>query len=73
VRNSDSNAHGLAKHYAYGRADINAYSDGSGHSYAYGPGYSYTYRIAKLYTELHIHIGHRNARAGNHRHWKPLR
>jgi hypothetical protein len=73
VRNSDSNAHGLAKHYAYGHADINAYPDSSSHSYTYSASYGYTYRDASLHTELHIHIGHRNARAGNHRHWKPLR
>ena len=52
-------------------------ADGHSYSYAYtySAGYGYTYRHgnAKLHTELHIHIGHRNARAGNHRHWKPLR
>ena len=52
-----------------------AYPDGSGYGYTYSYGYGYTYtnRKPKLHPELHIHIWHRNARAGNHRHWKPLR
>ena len=44
-------------------------------AYTYSASYGYTYRHgnAKLHTELRIHIGHRNDRAGNHRHRKPLR
>jgi hypothetical protein len=30
----------------------------------YSAGYSYTYSDASLHTELHIHVGDRNARAG---------
>ena len=69
---ADANAHGnAAESYTHGH-NI-AYPDGSGYGYTYSDGYTYTNRKPKLHTELHIHIGHRNARAGNHRHWKPLR
>jgi hypothetical protein len=72
---SDSPAHGdtdcNGKLHAYG----NCYSDV--YPYSYSDGYcnsnGHTYWFAKLHAELHIHIGHRNARAGSDRHWQPLR
>ena len=65
MRKSDANANRIAKCYTYYYWD--AYRD------TYGAGYGYTYRIAKLHTELHIHIGDRNDRARSHRHRQPLR
>jgi hypothetical protein len=63
--------------YPDSNAFIHAYtyggSDGHPYSHCHSNGYGYAYGDAGLHTELHIHIGHRNARAGNHRHWKPLR
>ena len=73
MRNSDANTHGIAKCYTYYYWDAYRDTYGAGYGYTYGAGYGYTYRIAKLHTELHIHIGDRNDRAGSHRHWKPLR
>jgi hypothetical protein len=71
VRKSDANTHGVAKCYTYYYCDT--YPDSSGYSYTYSAGYGYTYGKPKLHTELCIHIGDRNTRAGSHRHWQPLR
>jgi hypothetical protein len=71
MRNSDSNAHGLAKRYAYCSCYRYTYCSRYGHTY--GASYGYTNGKPKLHTELHIHIGHRNTRAGSNRHRKPLR
>ena len=72
VHIADANANGnAAESYTHGHHI--AYPDGSGHSDTYCAGYRYAYCIAKLHTELHIHIRDRNDRAGNHRHRKPLR
>ena len=71
--NSNTNSHVGWQSISDGNSYVYAHPDGSGYSDTYCAGYRYAYCIAKLHTELHIHIGHRNARAGNHRHWKPLR
>jgi len=60
VRNADPNANGLAEWYTYFHAD----TYGGSVSYAYGGRFSYAYSDASLHTELHIHVGDRNARAG---------
>ena len=71
------NAHAYTYGNAYRNCHIHAYTYGDSHVYAYTNAYSfsygYDYRNAKLHTELHIHIGDRNTRAGSHRHWQPLR
>ena len=65
--------------YAYSNADVkpngngNSNAYGSGHSYTYCSGYGNAYCDRSLHTQLHIHIGNRNARAGSQRQWKPLR
>ena len=71
MRNSNPNAYGLAKCYTYG--SCYCYTYGSCHSYTYSAVYGYTNSKPKLHTDLHVHIGYRNDRAGSHRHWKPLR
>lgn len=75
----DTNSHADCKSisngdsYVYAYPDSDRYSYSLAHTYSASYGYTYRYGNASLHTELHIHIGHRNARAGNHRHWKPLR
>ncbi len=64
MRNSDSNAHGLAKRYAY--CSCYRYTYCSRYGYTYGDGNRDTNRNTKLHTGLHIHIGDRNASAGSH-------
>ena len=71
----DTNSHADCKSISNGDSYVYAYPDSSGHSYTYSSGFGYAYRHgdAKLHPELHIQVGDRNARAVNHRYWKPLR
>ena len=71
IANADGNR--VAKCDTDFYCDAYSYTYSTGYGYTYRAGYSYTHRIAKLHTELRIHIGNRNDRAGSHRHRKPLR
>ena len=75
VRNADANTHGLAKRYTYSPATATptATATATPTAPATATPTGTPTATPSLHTELHIHIGHRNARAGNHRHWKPLR
>ena len=75
----DTNSHADCKSisngdsYVYAYPDSDRYSYSLAHPYSASFGYAYRHGDAKLLTWLHIHIGRRNDRAGNHRHRKPLR
>ena len=66
---TDSNRNGNSHIHAYADTYCSCYCD----TYSYSGGQRNTYCLAKLHTELHIHVGDRNAGAGSHRHYKPLR
>jgi hypothetical protein len=71
--NTDADANVKPDGNVYTYSNTNSYRYGYIDAYTYSAVYGYTNGKPKLHTELCIHIGDRNTRAGSHRHWQPLR